>query len=94
MLRTMNAAYSAKNAKYPIDHLISVTLLNSRLSLQKYVTEKLVEWDSSDNTILFSKANNQSTCDGAKLARESLRFVDKQLQELNEADFLLDTRFV
>jgi hypothetical protein len=96
MLRAMNAAYSAKNAKYPVEHLINVTLLNSRMSLEKYAAARLIELDSStdNSSILFSKANNQHVAAISKLTRESLFFVDKRLEELNEADFLLDTSFV
>jgi hypothetical protein len=94
MIRAMNTAYSAKNAKYPVDNLLTVSLLNSRLSLDKYISNGLLTVDDSDGSVLFSKANNSADKEGKKLSRERIGFVDQSLGELNEADFLLDTSFV
>ena len=59
MLNVMNHGFSFKNSRYPIDHLIEISLLNKRESLNKYVEKKIISLD--EDYIVFSKMNSNAT---------------------------------
>ena len=54
-----NVAFSSKNAKYPIEKFIEITLINQSKSLKKYIDGKLITIDG-ENNILFSKPNSNN----------------------------------
>lgn len=61
MLQIYNVAYSCKNAKYPIDNFVKITLLNDNLSLNRYSKLHVIETDTEN--ILFSKSMNGDPID-------------------------------
>ena len=64
-----NSAFSFKNSKYPIDVLVNLTLLNHRISLEKYARAGLLVFDDEQENIVFAKTN---TVNSIKVLRDFL----------------------
>lgn len=85
MIHQYNTAFSFKNSKYPIANFCDISLIQGTNSLKKYVDCKLISIDN-ENNIVFSK---QKTNCVLKDSREKYSFIDENLKQISESDFLL-----
>lgn len=87
MIHQYNTAFSFKNSKYPIANFCDISLIHGT-SLKKYVDCKLISIDNENNIVFSKQKTNETNC-VLKDSREKYSFIDENLKQISESDFLL-----